>query len=237
MACADGSARTLVLWDIDRTLLWIRNIGSGLYRRAFTAATGRPLETLATFAGRTELSIMHDMLRLNGIEPTGEAIRALGTALAEAYQDAADALPANGDALPGARATLELLADEPRVHQGVLTGNLPEVAKVKLDAFALTGYLDLAASAYGNDHADRAELVPIARRRAAERTGQEFAHTVLIGDTPNDVRAALVSGAAVIAVATGTCTHADLSAAGAPVVLTDLTDPHRVAQLILTPPT
>jgi len=49
--------------------------------------------------------------------------------------------------------------------------------------------------------------------------------TVVIGDTPLDVEAALVSGAVSVAVATGQFSEADLRAAGADVVLPDLTDP------------
>jgi phosphoglycolate phosphatase len=68
----------------------------------------------------------------------------------------------------------------------VLTGNLREVARIKLETFELDGLLDLDADAYGDDHQDRAELVAIAQRRAGERAGAEFGNdtTVLIGDTP-----------------------------------------------------
>ncbi|MGH3925866.1 MAG: haloacid dehalogenase, partial [Pseudonocardiaceae bacterium] len=77
----DRSPRTLVLWDIDHTLIETRGVGRAIYERAFLAATGRPLTNLATIAGRTELDIMRETLRLNGIEPTDVAVRALVDAL------------------------------------------------------------------------------------------------------------------------------------------------------------
>ena len=46
----------------------------------------------------------------------------------------------------------------------------------------------------------------------------------MVGDTPLDVEAALAAGARVVAVATGSYAAAELAAAGAHVVLPDLTD-------------
>jgi phosphoglycolate phosphatase len=117
-------------------------------------------------------------------------------------------------------------------------GNLRDVARIKLEVFDLATYLDLDASAYGNDHADRAQLVAIAQHRAFDRTGVTFddAHTVLIGDTTNDVHAAATAGVRAIAVTTGKSTADDLTAAGARVVLPDLTDPSRIAGLVLSRP-
>jgi phosphoglycolate phosphatase len=59
---------------------------------------------------------------------------------------------------------------------------------------------------------------------------------VLLGDTPNDVRAAITAGAHVIGIATGKSNSDDLTSAGAPVVLADLTDPDRTTRLILNAP-
>jgi phosphoglycolate phosphatase len=229
------SLRVLVLWDVDHTLMETRGVGFTIYQRAFIAATGRPLDQLARISGRTELDIMHETLRIHGVEATDDAISTLAAALARGYEDARDELATAGRALPGARATLQLLSGDSRVLQGVLTGNLRDVARIKLEVFGLATYLDLGASAYGNDNADRAQLVTIAQHRASERAGVVFdnAHTVLLGDTPNDVQAAASAGVRVIAVATGKGSPDDLASAGAAVVLTDLTDPSRAIRLIL----
>jgi phosphoglycolate phosphatase-like HAD superfamily hydrolase len=55
---------------------------------------------------------------------------------------------------------------------------------------------------------------------------------VLIGDTPNDVAAARESGARVIAVATGRSSTEELAAAGADVVLEDLTQTEQLQSAI-----
>ena len=85
---------------------------------------------------------------------------------------------------PCARDVLASLANESGIRQSVLTGNLREVARIKLEVFDLDGYLDLASGAYGDDDSDRPKLVSLAQRRAGERTGVVFGSdaTVLVGD-------------------------------------------------------
>ena len=211
------SPRLLLLWDVDHTLIETRGVGFAIYQRAFPAATGRPLAELAKVSGRTELDIMRETLRVNDVEPTDEAVGRLAGALVQGYEDARAELIGQGRALPGARETLAELAADPAVYQTVLTGNLRDVARIKLEVFELDGFLDLDAGAYGNDHQERAELVAIAQQRASERAGDEFSSnaTVLIGDTPNDVRAGLAAGVRVIGVATGKTSVDTLREAGA----------------------
>ncbi|WP_216211016.1 HAD hydrolase-like protein [Amycolatopsis aidingensis] len=223
----------LVLWDVDHTLIETRGVGRAIYDRAFSEATGKPLVQLAVISGRTELDIMSESLRLNGVEPTEDAVDRLANALVDCYRAMADHLATAGRALPGAQQTLAALAADARVHQGVLTGNLREVARIKLKVFGLDTYLDLEASAYGDDDAHRPRLVRTAQRRATDRTGVAFdnSRTVLIGDTPNDVRAALTAGVRAIAVATGKSTEADLRASGAIDVIPAL-NPDVVARLL-----
>jgi phosphoglycolate phosphatase-like HAD superfamily hydrolase len=59
--------------------------------------------------------------------------------------------------------------------------------------------------------------------RAEAKYGEAF-RAVVIGDTPNDVTAALVNGAISIGVATGSTSMAELVLAGAHAVLPDLSD-------------
>ncbi|MGH3765180.1 MAG: HAD family hydrolase [Pseudonocardiaceae bacterium] len=224
----------LVLWDIDRTLIETRGVGRAIYERAFAAATGTPPRQLAERAGRTELAIMRDMLQLNDVEPSEQMIRNLAAALVQSHDEARAELAAVGRALPGAKETLAALATDPRVHQAVLSGNLRDVSRIKLEVFGLDPYLDLASSAYGDDHPERAELVTIAQQRATGRTAAKFdnQHTVLIGDTPHDVAAARTAGVRIIAVATGNSAETELARAGAPVTVPDLTHTATVLQLV-----
>jgi phosphoglycolate phosphatase len=228
------SPRVLVLFDVDHTLIETRGVGREMYERVFPAVAGVPFRKLAAVSGRTELDIIRETLDLHGVVPTTEAVRKLANALAEGYAAARDELAERGRALPGVPRTLATLAAEPEIHLGVLTGNLRAVARIKLAVFELDRYLDLDSSAYGDDHAVRSELVAVAQRRAAERTGVVFdsRSTVLIGDTPKDVDAGLAAGVRVIGVATGKSTAQELRDAGATWVLADLTDPDRLLRAL-----
>jgi phosphoglycolate phosphatase-like HAD superfamily hydrolase len=213
-----------VLWDVDHTLIETRGVGRAIYDRAFPAATGKPLAELASVSGRTELDIMAETLRINGIKPTNGMVTRLADELVQGYEDAREELRTVGRALPGARDVLASLADEPASHQSVLTGNLREVTRIKLEVFGLDGYLDLASGAYGDDHSDRPKLVALAQRRAGARTGDVFGNdaTALIGDTPQDVEAGLAAGVRVIGVATGKTSAEELRDAGAHDVASNL---------------
>ncbi|HEX7660999.1 MAG TPA: HAD hydrolase-like protein [Pseudonocardiaceae bacterium] len=214
---APAGPRLLVLWDVDHTLIETRGVGRAIYDRAFPAATSKTLDKLAAISGRTELDIMAESLRINGIEPTQHAVTTLADALVHGYEDSRDELRTIGRALPGAHDTLAHLADDPAIHQSVLTGNLRQVARIKLEVFDLDRYLDLGSGAYGDDNPHRPQLVAIAQQRAHNRTGVTFSNdgTVLVGDTPKDVEAGLTAGVHVIGVATGKTSAAELRAAGA----------------------
>lgn len=219
-----------MLWDVDHTLVDVDGLGREAYDLAFLRRFGRPVVHQPAMAGRTDRAIAHDVLRLNGA-PTGEEhLEALRVAAETAFDELAHLLPVRGRALPGALAALTSLAGV----QSVLTGNLRRIAEVKLGPFGLIEHLDLDAGAYGWSHAVRANLVGIAREAARRRYARSFEgrRTVLVGDTPLDVEAALLSGAGVVAVATGRYTVPELAAAGAHVVLPDLSDTAGVGEAI-----
>jgi phosphoglycolate phosphatase len=230
--------RHLVLWDVDHTLIDAgRGLSPHLYGQVFTGLFGRDLPVVAPMAGRTDRAIILETLAGAGVgDPAGhveEFIRGL-TAAAPRY---GERVRVRGRVLPGAAEALAALAAPSRglVVQSVLTGNIRPLAEAKLGALGLTAHLDLAAGAYGDAHEDRAELVHLARRAAGQAYGCAFGGpaTVIVGDTPLDVRAALATGARAVGVATGTAGPAELTAAGAHAVLPDLSDTTRVLTAIL----
>jgi phosphoglycolate phosphatase-like HAD superfamily hydrolase len=230
-----------VLWDVDYTLVNARGLGTHLYEIVFKHTFGRELPGVAPKAGRTDRAIVLDTLALAGVaEPRlhvdgflAELARQV-TAADGAGQVSAIAVSAMAGA-PGAIAALAA-AGAADLRQSVLTGNIRPLAALKLGAAGLGDHLDLDAGAYGEAHEVRAELVPVARLAASRRYGQDFGgtSTVLIGDTPLDVAAALATGARAVGVATGSYSAAQLAAAGAHVVLPDLTDPALVTAAVLS---
>lgn len=229
------AATRLVLWDLDHTLIESRGVGRAIYERIFPRATGQPLRELATVHGRTEFDIIAETLQTHGIPATAQAVTRLAEALADGYREARNQLVSRGRVLPGARETLARLAGESHVHQTLLTGNTAAVAAIKVDAFSLDPYLDLTIGAFGDDDRERPALVAVALRRLQERHGiaLEVDQAVIVGDTPNDVAAALEAGTQLIAVATGRYTVDELTAAGADHTLDDLADSERLADALI----
>lgn len=223
---------TLVLWDIDLTLIDARGLGHTWYRTALQAVTGLKLVHVPSFPGRTERAITLELLALHDLEPTDELVDRLHKELVAVATREADLLPAHGHALPGAAAVLEALAGHENVVQSLVTGNLVEIARFKLAAFGLDTHLDFEIGGYGTLSEHRPELVLEAVRLAGAKHGKQFA-AVVVGDTPHDVDAALHHGALAVGVATGRSSAAELAKAGAHVVLDDLSDTEAALAAIL----
>ncbi|MGW5049983.1 HAD family hydrolase [Actinokineospora sp. NPDC004072] len=216
----------LVLWDIDLTLVDYSGIGRDWYGQAMSAAHGQPIRHVPTFPGRTERAIATELLEAHGIEVTEDALQALFTQLIAIADAARPDLPTLGRALPGAAALLAALAEQPGVVQSLVTGNLPELAACKLEAFDLHHHLDFEIGGYGAHSPDRHDLVAAAMKAAAEKYATSFepGRVVVIGDTPHDIAAALHHGAIGVGVATGRSTVEELKDSGAHLVLEDLSD-------------
>ena len=227
MAAVDG---LLVLWDVDHTLVDVDGVGREAFDLAFLRLFGRPVVHQPPMSGRTDRAIALDMLRFNDVAEPERHLEPLREGAEQAMDELAHLLPIRGRALPGARDALAAINTS--TVQSLLTGNVRRNAEIKLQPFGLVTHLDLDSGAYGWSHTVRADLVGVARAAAHARHGRRFERTVLIGDTPLDVEAALSSGAGVVAVATGRYGAAELEAAGAHVTLPDLADTTRVLAAI-----
>lgn len=223
---------TLVLWDIDLTLIDVRGLGHDWYRTALRATSGLDLVHVPSFPGRTERAITRELLTAHDLEPTEELVARLHAELIDVATRERDLLPTRGHALPGALAALKALGAQEDVVQSLVTGNLVEIARYKLAAFGLDEHLDFEIGGYGSVSEHRPALVLEAVRLATAKHTREF-RPVVIGDTPHDVDAALHHGAVAIGVATGRSDVAELREAGAHVVLEDLSDTAAVLAAVL----
>ncbi|WP_125773102.1 HAD family hydrolase [Antribacter gilvus] len=229
--------RVLVLWDIDRTLLYVGEVDRQAYREAFAEVVGRPAERLpARGTGVTMPRAVAGMLLDNGV-PEMDVPRLLPRMLEIVPQRFAAHLEdvrRDGVLMPGAVESLAAVAVEPDIVASVVTGNLRPNALVKLTVFGLDAYLDPDVGGYSSDHDHRPALVAVAQGRAAARYGVAFdrTSTVVVGDSLEDVRTGLEGGARVVGVAAGTTSAQALEEAGADVVLPDLTDPNRLLEAI-----
>lgn len=224
----------LVLWDVDLTLIDARSIGVDWYRRALSEVTGVRLRHVPDMAGKTELAITAEVLAAHDVDIAEDTVAAMFTALTTVVLADRDALSLRGSAMPGATQALAALAEVPGVVQTLVTGNLPEVAFHKLDAFGLHRHVDFDIGGFGAESPHRHDLISAAVAKAAAKHDAEFApeSVIVVGDTPRDVAGALQHGAIAIGVASGRSDERELRAAGAHVVLPDLTDTDAVLQAV-----
>ncbi len=201
-------ARSLVLFDIDGTLLTAGEAPRRALEEALTAVYGTPGPvTSHDFSGKTDPQIVVELLEMGGLS-RAEIEPLLACAL-EAYVDRlAVYLREDEDArlLPGVAELVPRLAAERRAALGLLTGNVLGGARVKLMHFGL--WQHFALGAFGSDHADRNELPALAVARAEERWRLPFPphRTFVVGDTPRDIAAGRAIGAVTVAVDTGRTT-------------------------------
>ncbi|MFI1357440.1 HAD family hydrolase [Streptomyces sp. NPDC020898] len=217
----------LVLWDIDHTLMATRGLGRELWREAFQQVTGVPLREQAAVTGSTERVILRETLRLHNIPYDDGLFVRFADALGTLHVRRAAELRERGHALPGAAAVLAALAER-SVRQSVVTGNVRQAAEVKLAVFGLDSYVRLDQGAYAEDGEGRPELL----RAALERAAVAPSGAAFLGDTPADVAGGREAGVRVVAVATGRTSASDLRAAGAHVVLDELSDTDRTLAAI-----
>lgn len=231
------TARRLVLFDIDGTLL----LTAGAGRRAIRAALLRHLPEESPFDrvrfdGKTDPQIVAELLAEAGDTNPAEPGRL--AAVCDEYLLLLEAELAAGTAttrvLPGVESLLSALEEEAGVVLGLLTGNLEQGARLKLRAAGLRPER-FRLGAYGSDSAHRPELPAVAAERAIPffSRAPSGAEVVIIGDTPADVQCGLGLGARGIGVATGFYPREELLLAGAHAAFEDLTDLEPILEAIL----
>jgi phosphoglycolate phosphatase len=218
----------LLLFDIDGTLVNTHGAGRATTRAAMLRVFGTvgALDT-HKFSGKTDWYTLLELLTPEGFKPSEierrlpQFQRAAGEHLAQSIHN----YPAQ--ACHGALAAVQALLRNPQVCLGVVTGNLPTTAPIKLRAGGFHAEW-FPIGAYGTDARDRDDLPAIAISRAEAFYQRQFpAHEVIvIGDTAMDVSCARRVGAVAVAVKTGFADAHELEAAKPDYLLDDLTQFH-----------
>jgi phosphoglycolate phosphatase len=122
--------------------------------------------------------------------------------------------------MPGILQLLDRIAAEPGWVMGLLTGNMTQMARIKLGHFGLDGRF--AFGGFGEMAADRDALACALVRRVGREHGVPARRCVVVGDTVHDIACARAAGARVVAVATGGTDLGTLAAAAPDLLLDDL---------------
>ncbi len=214
--------RALVLFDIDGTLL--RRAGPH-HRQALVEAIRRTTGLETNFenvpvAGMLDRDILRAMLGNAGAQAA--AIRRHMPTLVERAQSIyiRSCPDLRRKVCPGARMLLYKLWRR-GVPAGLVTGNLTRIGWKKMERAGLKRYLRFGA--FAELARDRAGLVKLAIQHA-RREGwvDRSSPIVLIGDHPNDIRAAKANGIRCVSVATGVIGAEELAKHSPDILVPDL---------------
>jgi phosphoglycolate phosphatase-like HAD superfamily hydrolase len=180
------------------------------FDRAFASEFGvNNGAALLKFAGRTDMSLVREFFSNEHIEASpenfGRFFRAYLFWLEQIIRDC------KGGACQGVlefQHSLELLPQPPL--SGLLTGNIREGARIKLQRYGL--WEKFPFGAFADDHEERDRIAAVARERGGARLGRPLRgdEILVIGDTPMDIRCARAIEAKALAVATGSFTVEEL---------------------------
>jgi phosphoglycolate phosphatase len=222
----------LVLFDIDGTLVHCGPTPRRVFKQALIGVFGTagPIDSWI-FDGKTDPMIVRELMTAAGIPCEREQITIALGRYAAGLRDELPSEPAK-KTYPGVPALLDELSHR-HVLLGLLTGNIREGAKMKLQSFRLWDFFKLGA--FADDSAVRKELANIAVARAFESSGQRFERKqiVIVGDTGHDIDCGRHLGVKAIGVATGRSTREQLLAHGADHAFEDLSDTAAVIGAIL----
>jgi phosphoglycolate phosphatase len=228
---------TIVLFDIDGTLIRTGRAGSRAMNRAFEDRFGIARAFDGTqMAGRTDRWILEDAAARAGVTLDSAAIERFSSRYFERLLEALHEPTTNSkEVLPGVRALLDVVASPPlagSVFPALLTGNCEQGARIKLEHFDLWRYF--RCGAFGDEVHDRNELFSVAmsRIRACGGPAALPRDVLVVGDTALDVACAAAAGARSVGVATGPSDARALKDSGADFVFDDLSDTDAFLRLL-----
>lgn len=214
---------TVVLFDVDGTLITCGGAGRAAMEAAFRDTVGRDDVCGFSFAGHTDRAIAREGLRGAGLEPDEAAIDAFLDRYLSHLQPAIDRSERYA-VYDGVTELLDALEGRDGWAIGLGTGNVERGARAKLRRGDLAERFGFGG--FGCDHEERPRLIAAGAARGAARLGVavEACRVIVIGDTVRDVDAARAIGARCIGVATGSTGADALRERGADLAVDALTD-------------
>jgi phosphoglycolate phosphatase len=217
---------TVLLWDIDGTLLTTGRAGIFAWEDAAEEVLGKKIDlaelntsglTDVEVAVRIVETVLESENRESGVEKIqrtqlipprtspyegGDSKAEIVKRLLRSYEKhLPGSLPKKqGRVLPGVREILEDARKRTNVLIGLLTGNTRAGAQAKLSYYGLNDYFHFGA--FSDDTTDRPSIARKALELARERApGLTLDRVFVIGDTPHDIHCGQAIGARTIAVA------------------------------------
>lgn len=190
--------KPVILWAIDGTLVKSSASKQDEYAAAFEHVLQQGPPRNESWSRRADGEILPAMVRSLSVPFTPELLGQLIEALDEITE--AELKEHRLEATPGcAEALIELR--QRGFRNAVITGNTPRRAYLKLTSADILNLIDFYLGFFGDSPSDRTQLVGNAV--VALRQDSTLRLVALVGDTPNDIRAAQAYWVPVVAVVTG----------------------------------
>lgn len=196
--------KKLVLFDIDGTL--IKNLNAthiAAFSYAFKEVFGVDTSiTKIDFGGETDKQIIIEVLKLESLKETliRSKMKEVTDKMVEFFKE-----ESRGKTIELEEGVKELISElkANNILTGLVTGNLEEIAKAKMEIVGLDDYFKFGG--FGSDAEKRSDLIKIAKEKAEKITNYEFnpKDIFVIGDTLGDISAGKDNGVKTIGVCTG----------------------------------
>jgi phosphoglycolate phosphatase-like HAD superfamily hydrolase len=231
--------KTLLLFDIDGTLLTTRGAGTRAMNRVGSRLFGDGFNFNGIeMAGHLDPLIFAEAAEINGLTDVSVKHQLFHDQYIDELRDELERAKHDVRAMPGVHHVLNLLHRRSKqrgdVSLGLVTGNYSRAVPLKLQAIALP--LDwFEVTAFGDEGRTRPDLVALAmsKYKLVNDEPCDPRKVIVIGDTVRDVRCAKAHACKAFAVCTGGDNRAALKAAGADAVVDDLSDPAPLLAMIV----
>ena len=217
--------KTLLLFDIDGTLLLTGGAGKIAFEEAFEELFEIP-DSWGDLDphGKTDPAIFDEVAqrKLGRLLTEGES-----DLLMELYEELFEAHIQRSprfELMPGVAEILEHLSKDPNIFLALATGNFEGAGHMKLKRGKIDHYFQTGG--FGNDAKERDKILLAAVAYSEELARQRFEKNriIVIGDTEYDIAAAKKAGLRSIAVLTNGRTHEHFKQDPPDHILKDLTD-------------
>lgn len=187
----------LILWDIDGTLIESKSSKTDKHFRAFELVTGGNENLNKDTAGMTDLQILFELLNSNGMRISSKIKVDFFKKINELTEKDLSIEPSKLN--PG----VELIIDKTFKNgwiNGLLTGNTPERARLKLQNLDIFSKINFDYGYFGDAARNRLEMLDYCLSKIYNLNKSRI---IVVGDTPLDVMTAQSRNLPIVAMATG----------------------------------
>lgn len=201
--------KILFLYDIDGTLVKLDKTGRIIYQQALSEVLKKDISLEhIEWIGTTDIEVIHKVIEENGFFGKQSVIKMFQVfeKISFLFRELIEKTPEKLSILPYAYEVSEWTYNN--YYNCLLTGNIKEVAYMKLYPFKLDKFFPIGA--FGDEKKDRIKLVPIAIKRAKEYYNTDFEDYIIVGDSHRDIIAAKANNIKSIIVTTGKMSKEEL---------------------------